>query len=110
MPPSFYGLSLEDETREFNQRCLYAKNGLCLFNCLLMKRNDTLRGLFTELNDLAEKPDKVQKTKTMAIAGGTTDAMGGTVAVVGIVLTHMTMGSSLIATAIGRAWWRRVAG
>ncbi|CAB1341466.1 unnamed protein product, partial [Coregonus sp. 'balchen'] len=101
MPPSLYGLSLEDETREFSQRCLHVKNGLHLFNCLLMKRNDTLRGHITELNDLAEKLDKVQKTKTMGIAGGTTGAVGGAVAVVGIVLAPMTMGASLIATAVG---------
>ncbi|XP_041720555.1 apolipoprotein L5-like [Coregonus clupeaformis] len=101
MPPSFYGLSLEDETREFSQRCLHVKNGLHLFNCLIMKRNDTLRGQITELNDLAEKLDKVQKTKTMSIAGGTTGAVGGAVAVVGIVLAPMTMGASLIATAVG---------
>ncbi|XP_055736789.1 uncharacterized protein LOC129822490 isoform X1 [Salvelinus fontinalis] len=101
MPPSFHGLSLEDETREFSQRCLYVKNGLRLFNCLLMKHNDTLRGHITELNDLAEKLDKVQKTKTMSIAGGTTGAIGGVVAVVGIVLAPITMGASLIGTAIG---------
>eukprot|EP00063_Salmo_salar_P073281 XP_014048116.1 PREDICTED: uncharacterized protein LOC106600888 isoform X2 [Salmo salar] len=102
MPPSFHGLSLEDETREFSQRCLYVKNGLRLFNCLLMKRNDTLRGHITELNDLAEKLDRVQKkTKTMSIAGGTTGTMGGVVAVVGIVLAPITMGASLIGTAVG---------
>ncbi|XP_036793974.1 uncharacterized protein LOC110538018 isoform X2 [Oncorhynchus mykiss] len=102
MPPSFHGLSLEDETREFSQRCLYVKNGLCLFHCLLMKRSDTLRGHITELNDLAEKLDKVQKkTKTMSIAGGTTGVMGGVVAVVGIVLAPITMGASLIGTAVG---------
>ncbi|XP_029491352.2 uncharacterized protein LOC115110116 isoform X2 [Oncorhynchus nerka] len=102
MPPSFHGLSLEDETREFSQRCLYVKNGLRLFNCLLMKRSDTLRGHITELNDLAEKLDKVQKkTKTMSIAGGTTGVMGGVVAVVGIVLAPITMGASLIGTAVG---------
>ncbi|XP_031683037.1 uncharacterized protein LOC109892210 isoform X2 [Oncorhynchus kisutch] len=102
MPPSFHGLSLEDETREFSQRCLYVKNSLRLFNCLLMKRSDTLRGHITELNDLAEKLDKVQKkTKTMSIAGGTTGVMGGVVAVVGIVLAPITMGASLIGTAVG---------
>ncbi|XP_071029390.1 uncharacterized protein [Oncorhynchus clarkii lewisi] len=102
MPPSFHGLSLEDETREFSQRCLYVKNGLRLFHCLLMKHSDTLRGHITELNDLAEKLDKVQKkTKTMSIAGGTTGVMGGVVAVVGIVLAPITMGASLIGTAVG---------
>ncbi|CDQ62814.1 unnamed protein product [Oncorhynchus mykiss] len=102
MPPSFHGLSLEDEAREFSQRCLYVKNGLRLFHCLLMKRSDTLRGHITELNDLAEKLDKVQKkTKTMSIAGGTTGVMGGVVAVVGIVLAPITMGASLIGTAVG---------
>nr|XP_046163089.1 uncharacterized protein LOC124000618 isoform X2 [Oncorhynchus gorbuscha] len=102
MPPSFHGLSLEDETREFSQRCLYVKNGLRLFNCLLMKRSDTLRGHITELNDLAEKLDKVQKkTKTMSIAGGTTGVIGGVVAIVGIVLAPITMGASLIGTAVG---------
>ncbi|CAB1341509.1 unnamed protein product [Coregonus sp. 'balchen'] len=88
--------------REFSQRCLHVKNGVRLFNCLIMKCNDTLRGHITELNDLAEKLDKVQKkTKTMGIAGGNTGAVGGAVAVVGIVLAPMTMSASFIATAVG---------
>ncbi|XP_078140994.1 uncharacterized protein LOC139928263 isoform X2 [Centroberyx gerrardi] len=102
MAPSLYGLRIEDETREFNQRAVRVEKALRLFNLLLIKRNDALRGHISELTAISDGLDKLQrKTKTMGIAGGTTGAVGGVAAVVGIALAPVTMGASLIATAVG---------
>ncbi|KAJ7992122.1 hypothetical protein DPEC_G00275270 [Dallia pectoralis] len=100
--PSSYGLSLEDETREFDQRGIYVSNGLRLFNCLLMKHSDNLHDHIAELSGLADKLDKWQnRTRTMGIAGGATGAVGGAAAIAGIALAPVTLGASLVATALG---------
>lgn len=102
MPPSLYGLTKDQETREFNQKALHVKKAFRLFNCLMIKRNDSLRSHISELHSLADCLDRMQKkTKTMGIAGGTTGAVGGVTAIIGIALAPITMGTSLIATAVG---------
>ncbi|XP_056258102.1 uncharacterized protein LOC130185583 isoform X3 [Seriola aureovittata] len=102
MTPSLYGLSIEEETRLFNQRAVDVSKALRLFNVLMMKRNETLRNVITEFSSISSSLDKLQKkTKNMGIAGGTTGAVGGVTAVVGIALAPMTMGASLIATVVG---------
>ncbi|XP_074552738.1 uncharacterized protein LOC141809557 [Halichoeres trimaculatus] len=87
MAPSLYGLSIEEEVRSFNQRAMNVRKALRLFNLLMMKRNETLRDIIAEFNAICESLDKVHKmTKTMGIAGGTTGAVGGVTAVLGIAL------------------------
>ncbi|XP_062341069.1 cell surface glycoprotein 1-like isoform X2 [Osmerus eperlanus] len=102
IPPLLYGVSIEQEIREVNQRALHLKKAFRLFNYLLIKRSDALRSHISDLNSLADCLVKVQKkTQTMGIAGGTVGAVGGVTAIVGIALAPMTMGASLIATAVG---------
>ncbi|CAJ1075945.1 uncharacterized protein LOC117809465 [Xyrichtys novacula] len=102
MAPSLYGLTIEEEVRSFNQRAMNVRKALRLFNLLMMKRNETLRDIIAEFNALCESLDKVHKmSKTMGIAGGTTGAVGGVTAVLGIALAPVTFGASLIATAVG---------
>lgn len=68
----------------------------------MMKRNESLRDLITEFRSISHSLDKLhKKNKTMGIAGGTTGAVGGVAAVLGIALAPATMGVSLIATAVG---------
>lgn len=75
---------------------------LRLFNLLMMKRNDKMRLILAEFTSISDSVDKLQKkNKTMGIAGGTAGAVGGVTAVVGIVLAPVTLGASLIATAVG---------
>ncbi|KAK2833733.1 hypothetical protein Q5P01_017622 [Channa striata] len=102
MTPSVYGLSIEEEVRSCNHRAVNVSKGLRLYNLLMMKRNEGLRNIITEFCTISESLDKMQqKKKTMDIAGGTTGAVGGVAAVVGIALAPVTLGASLIATAVG---------
>lgn len=78
------------------------RKALRLFNLLMMKRNEPLRDLISEFTAISTSLNKIQKKgKTMDIAGGTTGAVGGVTAVLGIALAPVTMGTSLIATVVG---------
>ncbi|KAJ4931729.1 hypothetical protein JOQ06_010169 [Pogonophryne albipinna] len=89
-------------TVSFNERAMNVKMALRLYNLLMMKRSDCMKNIITEFSTISESLDKMQKkTKTMDIAGGTTGAVGGVTAVLGIAFAPMTMGASLIATAVG---------
>uniref|UniRef100_A0A3Q3F2F6 Uncharacterized LOC114921164 n=1 Tax=Labrus bergylta TaxID=56723 RepID=A0A3Q3F2F6_9LABR len=102
MDPPQYGLSIEEESRSFNQRAMNVRKALRLYNLLMMKRNETLRDIIADFNVICESLDKMHKqNKTMGIAGGTTGAVGGVTAVLGIALAPATLGASLIATAVG---------
>ncbi|MED6286465.1 hypothetical protein CHARACLAT_006364 [Characodon lateralis] len=99
---SLYGLSMEDEIRCFNQQAMHVRKARRLYHILMMKRKETMQNTLKEFQAICDKLDKVQKTnKAMGIAGGTTGAVGGVTAVVGIALAPTTMGASLIATAVG---------
>ncbi|XP_034749662.1 uncharacterized protein LOC117957755 [Etheostoma cragini] len=102
MAPSLYGVSIEEEIRSFNQRAINVRKALRLYNLLMIKRNDSLRTIIGEFRSISNSLDKMKKTaKTMDIAGGTTGAVGGVTAVLGIVFAPVTLGASLIATAVG---------
>ncbi|XP_054463322.1 uncharacterized protein LOC129098354 [Anoplopoma fimbria] len=102
MASSVYGLSLEEEVRLFSQRAMNVRKALRLYNLLMMKRNRILQNIITEFSSISDSLDKLKKKgKTMDIAGGTTGAVGGVTAILGIAFAPMTMGASLIATAIG---------
>ncbi|KAK5885293.1 hypothetical protein CesoFtcFv8_019020 [Champsocephalus esox] len=102
MAPSLYGLSIEEEIRSFNERAMNVKKALRLYNLLMMKRSECMKNIITEFTTISENLDKMQKkTKSMDIAGGTTGAVGGVTAVLGIAFAPMTLGASLIATVVG---------
>ncbi|KAK5856594.1 hypothetical protein PBY51_008178 [Eleginops maclovinus] len=102
MAPSLYGLTIEEEIRSFDERAMHVKKALRLYNLLMMKRCDCMKSIITEFSSISNSLDKMQKkSKTMDIAGGTTGAVGGVTAVLGIAFAPMTMGASLIATAVG---------
>ncbi|KAJ0000769.1 hypothetical protein NQD34_005789 [Periophthalmus magnuspinnatus] len=102
MAPSLYGASLEEEIRSFHQTTMNLKKALRLFNLLMMKRSEILRDHISELTSTSDALDKaLKRKKTIQVAGGTTGAVGGVTAVVGLVLAPVTLGASLIATAVG---------
>lgn len=73
-----------------------------VFSFFMMKSKDNLQSIISEFRSISENLDKMKKkTKAMGIAGGATGAVGGATAVVGIVLAPVTMGMSLVATAVG---------
>ncbi|XP_028267245.1 uncharacterized protein LOC114439486 isoform X2 [Parambassis ranga] len=100
--PSMYGLSTQEEVRLFNERAFNVAKMLRAFSLFMMKGKDNLQSIISEFRSISEHLDKVKKkTKAMGIAGGATGAVGGATAMVGIVLAPMTMGISLVATAVG---------
>ncbi|XP_019732911.1 uncharacterized protein LOC109520246 isoform X3 [Hippocampus comes] len=102
MTPSLHELSKEEEIRVFNQRALNTKQALCLFHILMTQRSQHLQGYIFDFNSISELLGKETKTaKSMGIAGGTTGAVGGVAAMVGIALAPATMGASLVVTAVG---------
>ncbi|XP_075941052.1 uncharacterized protein LOC142943223 isoform X2 [Anarhichas minor] len=102
MASSVYGLSIEEEIRSLSQRAMNVRKALRLYNLLMMKRKESLRDLITEFSSISDSLDKMKKKgKSMDIAGGTTGAIGGVTAVLGIAFAPATLGASLIATAIG---------
>ncbi|KAK7939440.1 hypothetical protein WMY93_002766 [Mugilogobius chulae] len=89
--PSLYGANLEDEIRSFHQTNTNLKKALHLFNLLMMKRSEILRDHISELVFISEALDKALKRKrTIQVAGGTTGAVGGVTAVVGLALAPVT--------------------
>ncbi|XP_068574332.1 uncharacterized protein [Cebidichthys violaceus] len=102
MASSVYGLSIEEEIRSLSQRAVNVRKALRLYNLLMMKRKESLRDLVTEFSSISDSLDKMKKKgKSMDIAGGTTGAIGGVTAVLGIAFAPATLGASLIATAVG---------
>ncbi|XP_061606018.1 uncharacterized protein LOC133466389 isoform X2 [Phyllopteryx taeniolatus] len=102
IPPTLYGLSTEEEIRSLHQRTMNTTQVLRLFNVLMIQRSQHLRDYifeFCSISELLEKADK--NVKSMGIVGGTTGAVGGVAAVVGIALAPATMGASLVVAAVG---------
>ncbi|XP_056264000.1 uncharacterized protein LOC130189256 [Pseudoliparis swirei] len=99
---SVYGLSIDEEIRLFCQEAMNVGKALRLYNLLMMKRNESMRNVITELSSISDNMDKMKKKgKVVDIAGGTTGAIGGMTAVLGIAFAPVTLGASLIATVIG---------
>uniref|UniRef100_A0A3B3BD49 Uncharacterized protein n=1 Tax=Oryzias melastigma TaxID=30732 RepID=A0A3B3BD49_ORYME len=97
-----YGLGLEEEIRSFEQKAINLRKARRLFHLLMMKRKESLENGIKNFQAVCVQLEKVKKTnKAMGIAGGTTGALGGVAAVVGIALAPVTMGTSLIVTAVG---------
>ena len=85
-------------TRDINQKAITVTRALKHFKSLL----DALQQHVSELTTFCDDLDKRQKkNKAMGIAGGTTGAVGGVAAVVGVALAPATMGISLVVTVIG---------
>lgn len=102
MAPSLYGASIEEEIRSFHETAMNLKKALRLFNLLMMKRGEVMRDHISELIFISNAMDKaLKKKKTIQVAGGTTGAVGGVTAVVGLALAPVTLGASLIATVVG---------
>lgn len=78
------------------------QRGIEFFLCLLKKHSSAFGGHITQLKAVADKFDKSSKSlKVRAITGGTTGALGSVATVTGIVLAPLTMGTSLVVTAMG---------
>ncbi|KAM4552736.1 apolipoprotein L1 isoform 1-T1 [Odontesthes bonariensis] len=83
-------------TAEKVQKCIH------VFNKLFSERAESLWQHVIDLNSMADALDKFnKKTKIAQITGGSTSAIGGVATIAGLALAPVTMGTSLIVTAVG---------
>lgn len=78
------------------------QKGIRVFNKLFSERAESLWQHVIDLNGIADGLDKFSKnTKIAQITGGSTSAIGGVATIAGLALAPVTMGTSLIVTAVG---------
>ncbi|KAL0970090.1 hypothetical protein UPYG_G00237020 [Umbra pygmaea] len=92
----------EDQTRSFIQLEEKVERGMRVFNKLFTERAEVLWQYVILLKGLADDIANFhRKAKIGNITGGTTAAIGGGAAIVGLALAPFTFGASLIVTAVG---------
>ncbi|KAJ8007550.1 hypothetical protein DPEC_G00095210 [Dallia pectoralis] len=95
-------MTKEAETRSFTQLAEKVRRGLRVFNKLFTERAEVLWQYVILLNGFADDIANFhKKAKIGTITGGTTAAIGGGAAIVGLALAPFTLGTSLIITAVG---------
>lgn len=78
------------------------QKGIRVFNKLFTERAESLWQHVIDLSDIADNLDRFNKnTKIAQITGGSTSAIGGVATITGLALAPVTMGVSLIITAVG---------
>lgn len=78
------------------------RKGIRVFNKLFSERAESLWKHVIDLYTIADSLDKFNKnTKIAQITGGSTSAVGGIATIAGLALAPVTMGTSLIVTAVG---------
>ncbi|XP_041738685.2 uncharacterized protein si:cabz01007807.1 isoform X2 [Coregonus clupeaformis] len=92
----------DDETRSFTLLAEKVHRGLSVFNKVFTERAEVLWQYVIKLHALADDITSFhKKAKIGNITGGTTAAVGGGAAIVGLALAPFTFGASLIITAVG---------
>ncbi|KAG9330884.1 hypothetical protein JZ751_021826 [Albula glossodonta] len=78
------------------------QKGIHVFNKVFMEQAEGLWQHVIDLNTVAENISEFhKKAKIASITGGTTSAVGGVTAIAGLALAPVTLGASLIITAVG---------
>ncbi|XP_018613592.1 apolipoprotein L1 isoform X2 [Scleropages formosus] len=100
--PVHADLSEKEEAKSFVVTAEKVRKGIRVFNKLF---NEEAEGLWQHIMDLyaiADGIDRVnKKAKIASITGGSTSAVGGVATIAGLALAPVTMGTSLIVTAVG---------
>ncbi|XP_070701322.1 apolipoprotein L1 [Pempheris klunzingeri] len=92
----------KEEAKAFAVTAEKVQKGIRVFNKLFSERAESLWQHVIDLNGIADGLDKFSKnTKIAQITGGSTSAVGGVATIVGLALAPVTMGTSLIVTAVG---------
>uniref|UniRef100_A0A3Q2CAI7 Apolipoprotein L, 1 n=1 Tax=Cyprinodon variegatus TaxID=28743 RepID=A0A3Q2CAI7_CYPVA len=92
----------KEEAKAFAVTAEKVQKGIRVFNKLFSERAETLWQHVIDLNAIADGLDKFnKKTKIAQITGGSTSAIGGVATITGLALAPVTMGTSLIVTAVG---------
>ncbi|XP_070830723.1 protein starmaker-like isoform X3 [Chaetodon trifascialis] len=92
----------KEEAKAFAVTAEKVQKGIRVFNKLFSERAESLWQHVIDLNSIADGLDKFSKnTKIAQITGGSTSAIGGVATIAGLALAPVTMGTSLIVTAVG---------
>ncbi|XP_053740240.1 titin homolog isoform X3 [Synchiropus splendidus] len=92
----------KEEAKAFAVTADKVQKGIRVFNKLFSERAESLWQHVIDLNGIADGLDKFnKKTKIAQITGGSTSAIGGVATIAGLALAPVTMGTSLIVTAVG---------
>ncbi|XP_047446498.1 apolipoprotein L1 isoform X1 [Mugil cephalus] len=92
----------KEEAKAFALTAEKVQKGIRVFNKLFSERAESLWQHVIDLNSIADGLDKFnKKTKIAQITGGSTSAIGGVATIAGFALAPVTMGTSLIVTAVG---------
>ncbi|RVE60962.1 hypothetical protein OJAV_G00166150 [Oryzias javanicus] len=92
----------KEEAKAFAVTAEKVQKGIRVFNKLFSERGESLWQHIMDLNAIADGLDKFnKKTKIAQITGGSTSAIGGVATITGLALAPVTMGTSLIVTAVG---------
>ncbi|XP_041752984.1 uncharacterized protein LOC121581553 isoform X1 [Coregonus clupeaformis] len=95
-------LTEKEEAKAFAVTAEKVQKGIRVFNKLFSERAESLWQHVINLNSIADALDCFnKKTKIAQITGGSTSAVGGVCTIVGLALAPVTMGASLIVTAVG---------
>ncbi|XP_019203205.1 glutamic acid-rich protein isoform X2 [Oreochromis niloticus] len=100
--PQHEDMTEKEEAKAFALTADKLQKGIRVFNKLFTERAESLWQHVIDLNAIADGLDKFSKnTKIAQITGGSTSAIGGVTTVTGLALAPVTMGTSLIVTAVG---------
>ncbi|KAM4605620.1 apolipoprotein L1 isoform 2-T2 [Polymixia lowei] len=92
----------KEEAKAFALTAEKVQKGIRVFNKLFSERAESLWQHVIDLNAIADGLDRFnKKTKIAQITGGSTSAIGGVATIAGLALAPVTMGTSLIVTAVG---------
>ncbi|XP_019739246.1 apolipoprotein L1 isoform X2 [Hippocampus comes] len=100
--PQDEDMSDKEEAKAFAVTAEKVQKGIRVFNKLFSERAESLWQHVIDLNGIADGLDKFNKnTKIAQITGGSTSAIGGVATIAGLALAPVTLGTSLIVTAVG---------
>ncbi|XP_020777852.2 apolipoprotein L1 [Boleophthalmus pectinirostris] len=100
--PQTEDMTPKEEAKAFAVTADKIQKGIRVFNKLFSERAESLWQHVIDLNGIADGLDKFnKKTKIAQITGGSTSATGGVLTIAGLALAPVTMGTSLIVTAVG---------
>ncbi|XP_033182380.1 uncharacterized protein LOC113172247 isoform X5 [Anabas testudineus] len=92
----------KEEAKAFAVTADKVQKGIRVFNKLFSERAESLWKHVIDLHSIADGLDKFNKnTKIAQITGGSTSAVGGIATIAGLALAPVTLGTSLIVTAVG---------
>ncbi|XP_024865306.1 uncharacterized protein si:cabz01007807.1 isoform X2 [Kryptolebias marmoratus] len=92
----------EDESKSFTILAYKVERGLRVFNKVFTEQAEALWEYLITLHALADDISEFHhKAKIAGITGGTTTAVGSVAAITGLALAPLTLGASLVITAVG---------